>query len=732
MSLIYKKRYEMFQNRGKFPEKKLPTSEEFTVQNNLKYGDNQSFNQNMLTSDWSAGKKAYDNQEITHDTRNWYEKRADDNVAWGNGPSPIATTVSVYNPLVGGIINFLNSAGTHGTKLAGDFSKVVTGGGVTTSSRENLNSAVAKNTKDTRIRAGKNIATEVALAYTGDKAIRLAGKAGVAMRGALSTKVPTNLADKVVKSAIHTDKLKLRASGTPVQHGTPTSTTPITRAAAVENGYGNTTTINTLGILQGKSKLLKQVNKDGNIKVNNVFDFLKSPKNNVGAADRSVLEKALKTVDSKGGAVNMATLKSEVDNFIPKLNKTEITKDVMLGKDMKMLNEYGYNEIGYGGTGARTFIFDNVDKLGHGSYSHFPTAPVGHTRFMDVDGVRHIVENQSDYFQAKLLNPIQGKIMERNGLLKAINRSAPDELAVSKQRLKDFDALTDEQYMSRLTEKELLRKNHQERLLQENMSVAADEGVNTMRLPTAETANKIQGWDKSVPTYPKSTIPTRPTSSAAPAPAHNRDFYNLVDHPEYAETYAKYNKYYDELEGIVKQKSELSANLRNKYVEKYGLSKDQLKEIDNLETLDPHLGDEFIKAKEGLQHKFKTTKDALEESGVTDELMDAFIPSYGWKTHYKTINHKSPNINKFKFKKPTVAAPPSTYQNILKKYTGMEKIIKNLTGKKHTLVTDMNGHTWYEFGLPSEYINKSATIKSYSTGGVLYKDSHNKGLLYKK
>lgn len=177
MSILYKKKRQMFQNSNIIPG--------YKVARNLKYGDDQSFRPNMLTTEYQKGKETYDNEEVTSDNRNFYEKRVDDNITWGNSPSPIIESMKRINSVAGHTASFLNMVGTEGTKLAGDLSKVVTGNTKTTSKRKDLNSAVAKNTKDTRINAGKNIATEVALAYAGESLFKYAGKA---IKGLLGNK----------------------------------------------------------------------------------------------------------------------------------------------------------------------------------------------------------------------------------------------------------------------------------------------------------------------------------------------------------------------------------------------------------------------------------------------------------------------------------------------------------------------------------------------------------------
>ena len=156
-------RFQMFQQSNV-----IPSHAGYNVGRNLEYADNTPFNPNMLEASYARDKYDYNNEEVTHDNRNWIEKKADKNVAWGNSPSPIIDGIKSINPLVGGTMDILNSAGTHGTKLFGDFSRVVTGNGITTAPREAIDKAVNNTTDKNRVDAATNIATEVALAYTGE------------------------------------------------------------------------------------------------------------------------------------------------------------------------------------------------------------------------------------------------------------------------------------------------------------------------------------------------------------------------------------------------------------------------------------------------------------------------------------------------------------------------------------------------------------------------------------
>ena len=61
--------------------------------------------------------------------------------------------------------------------------------------------------------------------------------------------------------------------------------------------------------------------------------------------------------------------------------------------------------------------------------------------------------------------------------------------------------LFDEATIKNISQKQLLDKNHQERYLQELVDYAGKRGdVNKVRVPTSETAAKVQGYSKQVQT----------------------------------------------------------------------------------------------------------------------------------------------------------------------------------------------------------------------------------------
>ena len=161
MGIFYNNRgkAQKFQKSGKF---KSP--EWIAVERDLTYGDTGTgLRPEMMTEEWQKGKKEYDNEKITVDTRNAYEKRADDVADWGDSISEDLSAVP----------RFFNEVGTQQTRLAGDFSRLVTGGSKYETTRKD---AVNSRKADSRIDAAKHIGTELALTYGGTKLGKYIGK----------------------------------------------------------------------------------------------------------------------------------------------------------------------------------------------------------------------------------------------------------------------------------------------------------------------------------------------------------------------------------------------------------------------------------------------------------------------------------------------------------------------------------------------------------------------------
>jgi hypothetical protein len=160
MGLLYKKKkyQQMFQKSNVIPT----SGAREAVNRDITYNDNIDFNPNMLTSEYQKNKNVYDNEVVTNDSRNWLEKRADDDAEWGN------------QDFDNWFLNIMGGMGSWGSEFVSDTSKTFTGGNKTTSKRKDLNNAVENNKTSTHIDAAKHVATEIALAYAGEKALSMA------------------------------------------------------------------------------------------------------------------------------------------------------------------------------------------------------------------------------------------------------------------------------------------------------------------------------------------------------------------------------------------------------------------------------------------------------------------------------------------------------------------------------------------------------------------------------
>ena len=178
----------------------------------------------------------------------------------------------------------------------------------------------------------------------------------------------------------------------------------------------------------------------------------------------------------------------------------------------------------------QTLILSNKGKFGIGSSAHGnPDETLGHIHFLrdaETPDVLTVTQIQSDAFQgpyrimpkdSKNLTALEKqqkslarmeKLQERNkSILHKMKTEGLDEagLPVQDYQIKQFEDIVKAQEQSNLfkkadienfTQKQLLDKNHQERYLQELVDYAGKRGdVNKIRVPTSETAAKVQGYD---------------------------------------------------------------------------------------------------------------------------------------------------------------------------------------------------------------------------------------------
>ena len=179
----------------------------------------------------------------------------------------------------------------------------------------------------------------------------------------------------------------------------------------------------------------------------------------------------------------------------------------------------------------QTIILGNKSKFGRGSSAHGnPEETLGHAHFLrdaETPDVLTVTQIQSDAFQGThRIMPDKSKKfpeffnMRKEQQLKNLIKSLEEETAIlnkyltnkvddagytihqsqidqiaDRVRQKEQQILFEKADLENLTQKQLLDKNHQERYLQELVDYAASRGdINKMRLPTSETASKVQGY----------------------------------------------------------------------------------------------------------------------------------------------------------------------------------------------------------------------------------------------
>jgi hypothetical protein len=178
----------------------------------------------------------------------------------------------------------------------------------------------------------------------------------------------------------------------------------------------------------------------------------------------------------------------------------------------------------------QTLILGNKSKFGRGSSAHGnPEETLGHIHFLrdaETPDVLTVTQIQSDAFQGtnrtmpktfnkekELINLAKMEYIvkqQKVELSKAIKRSdgyweLSDGTLISDDVYKqgwtmqeEFNAIKKAE-IENFTQKQLLDKNHQERYIQEFVDYAGKRGdINKIRVPTSETAAKVQGYSKNV------------------------------------------------------------------------------------------------------------------------------------------------------------------------------------------------------------------------------------------
>jgi hypothetical protein len=265
------------------------------------------------------------------------------------------------------------------------------------------------------------------------------------------------------------------------------------------------------------SPLEKQLSKTGDINVNNIKAHIS--KSDVGEQDKFIIQKVLNEKFPGQTKINYNDFKKAVSEELVPLERT-------------LVPDYEHKGLGIFslyGTGYKTpleniaITYSNRNSFGRGSADHFSDDTLGHARTLvtqEEPDIMHFLEEQSDFFQKyklKLIDLEKGKnILKRQE--ENYNKSLKT-LEDLKRTGKDFQGNPVDDYQIRQYEqmvigdqgkklklrkaeynnyeqKQFLGKTYQDRLLQENILYAAEQGKSKVRLPTSETAAKIQGYTK--------------------------------------------------------------------------------------------------------------------------------------------------------------------------------------------------------------------------------------------
>lgn len=156
----------------------------------------------------------------------------------------------------------------------------------------------------------------------------------------------------------------------------------------------------------------------------------------------------------------------------------------------------------------QTLILGNKSKFGRGSSAHGnPDETLGHIHFLrdaETPDILTVTQIQSDAFQGthRIMPKTQQEALEKVSKLKEegveIKSMFGDGKESSNAVLANYEKhlQLDEASTKNFTQKQLLDKNHQERYLQELVDYAGKRGdVNKIRVPTSETAAKVQRYD---------------------------------------------------------------------------------------------------------------------------------------------------------------------------------------------------------------------------------------------
>ena len=230
------------------------------------------------------------------------------------------------------------------------------------------------------------------------------------------------------------------------------------------------------------------------------------------------VENALRSIEKSEGKAKYDLVRKNFPDELPKSMKWDefeqlATKDLIpLEHNIGGGNpDYGIYRLGYSdgkpdyvvGQGqvqstksvpkeTYNLTLSNKDKFGKGSSTHNNTEEtLGHIHLLiDADTPRtlNVTQLQSDAFQGTY------NIMSKGKFQKASNNLS--------EVIDDRGIRYTEEQSKNFSQKQLLAKEHQSRYIQEIIDHAAKRGdIDKIRIPTSETAAKVQGYSKSKTTW---------------------------------------------------------------------------------------------------------------------------------------------------------------------------------------------------------------------------------------
>ena len=313
------------------------------------------------------------------------------------------------------------------------------------------------------------------------------------------------------------------------------------------------------------------------------------------------IEQALGIIGKESGGANKVSLirKGLGENIPKKMDYNEFRKVVQnqlipLEKQFATHSSgYGIDRLGYGKYKTvinergnpvlqplkgknleplenQTLILGNKSKFGRGSSAHGnPEETLGHIHFLrdaETPDVLTVTQIQSDAFQGthRIMPKTQQEALEKVSKLKEegieVKSMFGDWKESSNSVLANYEKnlQLDEASAKNFTQKQLLDKNHQERYLHELVDYAGKRGdVNKIRVPTSETAAKVQGYEKITLTGDNTPgfVDLQEKISIAVRQGNQKEVDELMKiHDKILET--PYKKYSNEHQTILKKYSE--------------------------------------------------------------------------------------------------------------------------------------------------------------------------------